>query len=112
MSKRDRGPVLRGYIVGNGKNWHAICLDLDIAADGGTPKEARLVLEGMVIDYLNEVRTLSADQQKKLLNRKAPFLTRLGYHFAYFVASFFNNRSDDRFGFILHGDSFGALSRI
>lgn len=106
MNQQDRGPILRGYIVGNGKSWHAICLDLDITADGETLLEAKATLEGMVADYLAEVEMLPASAKKKLLNRKAPLLTRLDYHLGYFVASFFQDRRNDRLGFILHGDQF------
>ena len=103
MAGRAQDVVLRGYVSGSGSDWQAICLDLDIAAQGQSMFEAKSILDSLVDDYLAEVRTLPDVDQKRLLKRKAPLGLRLSYHFGYALASLFAERSSgDRLSYALH----------
>lgn len=96
----------RGYVFGRGQEWNAICLDLDIAAQGRSFHEAKCTLEEMVDDYLHTVRRLPVSEQKRLLRRRAPFSVRVWHHLTYALASLFNERKgSDRLSFVLHRDN-------
>ena len=68
---------VRCYAYGAGKDWQAICVDLDIAVDGGSLREARDSLVSCIELYLERVAELPEEEQKQFLARKSPWHVRL-----------------------------------
>lgn len=68
--------LLRCYARRHGNLWHAVCTDLDIAADGATLEEARTALAGCVDLYLEAVEGLVADERRRAMTRRAPWHVR------------------------------------
>ncbi len=68
--------LLRCYARRYGDLWHAICTDLDIAADGATLEEARGALSACVDLYLEGVEGLAADEMHRAMTRRAPWHVR------------------------------------
>ena len=69
--------ALRCYARRYGRVWHAICTDLDIAADGASFPDARASLLACVELYLEGVTDLPPDQQRRFLTRRSPWYVRL-----------------------------------
>ena len=59
-----------------GNQWHAICTDLDIAADGASLEEARASMAVCVELYLESAEALPPDDRCRWLRRKAPWHVR------------------------------------
>lgn len=70
---------LRCYAEGRPGDWQAICLDLDIAVQGGSFDEVRNNLNSAIALFIEEVKDSSAANQRRLLSRKAPLWMRLKY---------------------------------
>lgn len=60
----------------HGVRWHAICVDLDIAADGATLDDARVALAECVALYLDAVEGMPADERRRAMARRAPWHVR------------------------------------
>ena len=77
--------VLRCYAVQDGEAWVASCIDLCLAAQGESFPDAKLKLELMIFDYVEEaVVGEDRDFAGQLLNRKAPFSEWVRYY-SYFA---------------------------
>lgn len=84
MQKRP----LRCYAEGNDSGWEATCVDLDLTVQGDSFDEVFHALNESICAYLETVMDLPEADQQRLLNRRAPFLTRVQLalaHFRYFV---------------------------
>ncbi len=92
MPTEEQDIVLRVFFEKSGSVWQALCLDLDIAAQGETCQEAQALMKDMIASYLEEVFTYPPEDRKRLLNRKAPFFVRLKWAYKIFVYSLFANR--------------------
>ena len=70
------------YAEGSGDQWEAICLDFDIAVQGGSFDEVYRGLQDSVALYLEHVSTLPEADRRRLLARRAPLRERLkfAYH--------------------------------
>ena len=68
--------TLRCYARQIGGRWHALCGDLDIAADGASLEEARASLAACIEMYLDGIDTLPAEERRQRLTRKAPLHVR------------------------------------
>ena len=68
---------LRCYAEGRDGDWEAICLDLDIAVQGGSFEEVFSSLQEAISLYLETVTDLPPQEQRALLHRPAPFPVRL-----------------------------------
>lgn len=68
--------TLRCYAQEHGQRWHAICTDLDIAADGDSFREAKASLQTCIELYLEGVAELPANEQRRFLRRRAPWHVR------------------------------------
>lgn len=68
---------LQCYAHGRDGAWEAICVDLDLAVAGDTFEEVQNSLEIAIAEYLELVSQEAPEQQKKLLNRRAPWFVRL-----------------------------------
>jgi len=83
--------------------WQAICVDLNIAAQGQTRQETEALIEEMVASYLAKVASLPAAERAQFLNRKAPLSVRLGWAIKFFVGSIVANRHiNDRVSVVSH----------
>ena len=69
--------TLRCYALRHGHLWHAICTDLDIAADGASFQDARASLLVCMELYLEAITELSPDEQRQFLTRRSPWYVRL-----------------------------------
>ena len=67
---------LQCYARRHGNQWHAICTDLDIAADGASLEEARASLAVCVGLYIESAEALPADDRRRWLTRTAPWHVR------------------------------------
>jgi len=103
MPRRDGTLALRCYIEGAGNHWRALCVDLDIAAQGTSLSETQRVLEEMIDTYLDGVLASPPKERARLLNRKSPIWTRVSIALRFFFASLFATRtSSDRVAVLCH----------
>ena len=68
--------ILHCYVYGAGEHWEAICVDLDIATFATSSEDARQRLEDCIRMYLESLAEMTADEQRKFLNRRAPWHVR------------------------------------
>ena len=80
--------------------WQALCLDLDIAAQGKTFEEAEDSLREAIWLYLEHAMTQPPAERKEMLSRKAPLHVRIkwGLRLA-FAAIFDQNRRPEHGSF-------------
>ena len=64
---------------GNNEGWEALCLDLDIAVQGLSLDDVQARLLSAVQSYVQDALAESEPARRRLLNRRAPFFTRLHY---------------------------------
>lgn len=72
--------MFRCYIYGKDSDWEAICTDLDISVQGGSSEEAQLLLKEAVAGFLEVLEEESADDRRRLLNRKSPIWLRVSLY--------------------------------
>ena len=65
------------YAWGKPGDWEALCVDLDIAAQGAGFEEVRIELADAVETFLDYVADLPEIEQAALLKRKAPVWLRI-----------------------------------
>ena len=63
--------------------WQAVCIDLNLAAQGKTLEKAKRRLHVQILDYVREACTIDRAHFEHLMNRKAPLSLRFNYYFAY-----------------------------
>lgn len=68
---------LKCYAYGRSGSWEAICVDLDIAVQGNSFPQVQKLLGEAITGYLEAVSEESPEDQRRLLNRRAPLLVRL-----------------------------------
>ena len=68
--------VFRCYAYGHERGWQAICVDLDIAVDGVSLQEVQASLAKSIELYLETVEELPAAEQRRFLERRAPWQVR------------------------------------
>jgi predicted RNase H-like HicB family nuclease len=85
---------LRCYAEGRDGDWEAICLDLDIAVQGGSFEEVFTSLQGAVSLYLQSVTDLPPEERRVLLHRPAPLPVRLRFLIHALRALFTDNEGD------------------
>lgn len=88
--------TLHCYASGRDGDWEGICLDLDIAVQGGSFDEVRRSLHEAVSLYLEAVAALPEGQQGHLLHRSAPLGVRLKF-LGYALRSLAHLNSSDRY---------------
>lgn len=71
--------ILHCYASGRDGDWEAICLDLDVAVQGGSFDDVHRSLRDAVTLYLETVGTLPEEQRGHLLHRSAPLGVRLKF---------------------------------
>lgn len=82
------------YAEGKGREWEAICLDLDIAVQGHSFAEVYQSLNEAIDVYLESVEALPEAEQARLLSRKAPLRVRVKF-FWFAFKSLFSGGDDD-----------------
>ena len=92
------------YAEGRPGNWEAVCLDFDLAVQGGSFDEVYKELNESISMYLEYVRGLPRDEQVRFLSRKVPFGLRMKFILILLVTTLFNNGRNDRdcAGFLVH----------
>ena len=70
---------LRCYAEGCDGDWEAICLDLDVAVQGGSFEEVFASLQEAISLYLESVTDLPPEERRDLLHRPAPFPVRFKF---------------------------------
>ena len=65
------------YAWGKPGDWEALCVDLDLAAQGENFEDVRRELSDAIATYLDYVTDLPENEQQRFLNRKAPLRLRL-----------------------------------
>ncbi len=78
---RPQDLVVRCYAETHENQWQAICIDLNLAAQGDSFEDAREKLTEQILDYLEDA-LVGEDKEfaGHLLNRPAPLEYRLKYH--------------------------------
>ena len=66
----------RCYSYGNGENWEAVCVDLDIAVFGASANEVEEALDRCIQMYLERVADLPPEERRRFLTRKSPWYVR------------------------------------
>lgn len=93
---------LRCYVFGHDTEWEAICVDLDIAVAAASRQEARAMLEKAVRMHVEAALAEPPEIRRRLLNRKAPFFTRMQLFLALLWSLRAERRArDDREGYTL-----------
>ncbi len=74
--------ILRCYCEKKGNLWQAFCIDLNLATQGSSLKDARNRLHQQIAAYLHDA-LVGEDKQyaAQLLNRKSPIYFRIKYHY-------------------------------
>lgn len=71
------GRVFRCYVFGSGQSWEGLCVDLDIGAQGSSPKEVLDRLGDAIDCYIDAVMDLDSERDReRLLNRRSPLWLR------------------------------------
>ena len=73
--------VVRCMVRREGAVWVAVCIDLCLAAQGGTREEAAQALHRQIALYVREAFTLDAAHAEALLRRRAGMAERVRYQF-------------------------------
>ena len=68
--------ALRCHASRDGLGWHAICTDLDIAADGASFEDAEASLSVCIDLYLEAVAESPPEDRHRMLRRRAPWHVR------------------------------------
>jgi hypothetical protein len=71
--------VLHCHAFGEGHQWQAICLDLDLAVQGRSFDEVFKLLEETISFHLEGVMDLPEADRKRLLNRRVPWLVQVKF---------------------------------
>ena len=72
---------------GRGNEWEAFCLDLDLAVQGQSFDEVRVLLREAITTYVEDAEAEDQATQRRLLNRRAPLYVRLLWAWRFFRAA-------------------------
>lgn len=96
------------YAWGKPGDWEALCVDLDLAAQGASLEEVRRELGDAIETYLDYVADLPENEQTRFLNRKVPLTLRLqlalkhrAFHLLNLLKIGSNGRELTRAGFVV-----------
>ena len=85
-------PYFTCYIEGGGNEWQAACIDFDLSVSGRSRSEVMDLLEHAVRTYIRDARTEAEPARSQLLNRRAPWMTRLKWRLRLATAKIDVNR--------------------
>ncbi len=63
----------RCFAQGTDGDWEAICVDLDIAVQGDSFENVKLLLDCAISTYIEDAMCESPEVRSRLLSRKAPW---------------------------------------
>jgi hypothetical protein len=91
------------FAHGRPGSWQAICVDLDIAVQGGSFEEVQQFLSHAISTYVEDAMQEEPAVRDRLLKRRAPLFTRLKCFASFFKAAIQNRKGSDesRHGFTL-----------
>lgn len=81
------------YAHGSDGSWEAICVDLDIAVQGGTREDVMTRLEEVVGSYIEAALAEEPSVAKQLLARAAPWHVRATHWIRFQVYMFTRKRA-------------------
>ena len=64
------------FARGNDRGWEAICVDFDIAVQGGSFDAVRTLLDEAIASYVADAMEETSDVRARLLARRAPWIGR------------------------------------
>ena len=79
------------YAEGKPGNWEAVCLDFDLAVQGGSFDEVYKELNESITVYLEYVTGLPKEEQGRFLNRKVPLNLRFKFVLILLISTLFKN---------------------
>lgn len=89
------------FAHGQGDEWEAICLDLDLAVQGRSYEEVYEGLNRAVGTYIQDALKEKPDVTRKLLRRKAPWHVRAGYIGSFVLSTLLSRDTEQRHGYTL-----------
>jgi len=93
LRRRTEQPVIFCYAEGCADKWEAFCANFDLAVQGDSFDSVRHKLEEAIGLYLEGVLALPEEDQKRLLNRRAPWSVWLS-PFLHLARAAFTGRDD------------------
>ncbi len=78
------------YAEDRSGKWEAVCLDLDIAVQGGSFEEVYADLHKAIGEYVDYVMALPEEERQQLLLRRAPFSLRFRFLWYAILISLFD----------------------
>jgi len=84
------------FAHGQGDQWEAICLDLDLAVQGRSYQEVYEGLSRAVGAYVEDALKEKPDVARRLLRRKAPWHIRAGYILEFTLSTLFPNKDEEQ----------------
>ena len=72
-----QGKALLCFAHGRQGDWEAICVDFDIAVQGPSFDEVKSLLDHALATYVEDAERETPEVRRQLLNRRAPWHTRL-----------------------------------
>lgn len=91
----DRNNTLLCFAHGTSQGWEAICVDFDISVQGDSLQHAQKLLGESIALYVECALEEDEATQRKLLNRRAPFFTRLTLTFKLLAFNIFHGRRQE-----------------
>jgi len=79
---------------GSGEHWEGLCLDLDLAVQGHSFDEVRVLMSEAVSTYIEDASAENEHARSQLLARRAPFHIRLAWAFSFFRTALFGRKLD------------------
>lgn len=94
--KNPTPKALLCYAHGRNGAWQGICVDYDIAVQGSSFEEVKNLLNEAIVTYIADALEEPARDQKRLLNRNAPFLVKVGLVCRFLIYVLFRNSDRDQ----------------
>jgi len=82
------------YARSHDDHWQAVCLDFDLMVEGSSLEEVKEAINGAVISYIEDALKEEPEDASRLLNRRAPLLTRIAWTWPFIAAALFGRRKD------------------
>ena len=93
----------RCVAIGHRNRWEAMCVDLDIAVQGGSFSEVKVSLETAMEMYFERVAELPDEEQVRFLSRRAPWYVHLKFALVGLFRRLCNRDNHQRLDFMVHG---------
>ena len=87
------------FAHGQGNEWEAICLDLDLAVQGRSYEEVYEGLSKAISTYVEDALKEGPEVGRQLLRRKAPWHVRAGYIASFVLSALLSRDTEQRHGY-------------